>query len=123
MEPELPYINLDLAGEHYEATPLNATLYTFAGRTILENGDSFENSTRNHIFLVTRVGEEGTITGNFIFEKSVIQKMGAVMLREGFPCSINRRSIPECDENAFQTYAEQQGEEVEDFIPEGWDGE
>ena len=114
---ELPFISLNLAGQEFKATPLNASFYGFAGRTVLENGDSFDNSTRNHVFLLT--GEE---EGQYVFSPRVVASMGAIMIRYGFPCAINVRTIPERDENAYQQYLTQiePVDEVPDTLPEGW---
>lgn len=114
---DLPFINLTLAGQEFNATPLNSSFYSFAGRTILENGDSFDNSSRNHVFVLT--GEE---EGQYIFNPEAVHAMGAVMVRHGFPCAINVRKIPERDENAYQQYLSQiePVEEVPDTLPEGW---
>lgn len=114
---ELPFINLNLAGQEFIATPLNASFYSFTGRTVLENGDSFDNHTRNHVFLLT--GEE---EGQYIFNAEVVRTMGVMMLRNGFPCAINVRNIPERDESAYQQYLSQMEavEEVPDTLPEGW---
>lgn len=119
---ELPELRLDLAGREFIATPLNARLYTFAGRTVLQTGETIENSSRNHIFLLTGQDHEDIETGTYVFHPETVGAIGSILLKYGFPCFLNRRDIPECDENAYQTYIAQQitTDEISDFFPEDW---
>lgn len=118
----LPFININLGGQEYQATPLNAQLYTFAGQTVLESGDMIDNASRDHIFLLTGSlsTETDMQTGTYVFEPAVVKQMGAVMIVHGFPCRIGQRAIPACDEKAYQTYINQQVEDVADFFPDEW---
>lgn len=126
MNPEeLPAIRLDLAGQEYIATPLNAELFTFLGRTVLQTGDVIENSSRNHVFLqtaepVTNEHGQEIMTGTYIFKPETVQILGSAMLEHGFPARLNHRVIPESDENAYQKYIMQQVnvDEIEDFVPD-----
>lgn len=125
MKEELPIIKLNLSGNEFQATPYNATLYTFLGRTVLETGDTIENASRNHVFLETgepRVNENGeeVITGTYLFSPGTVQALGALMLEHGFPAVLNKRRIQMGDEAAYQIYINQQIEEVPDSFPEDW---
>jgi hypothetical protein len=126
---ELPIVPIDMNGVMFEATPANACLYTFLGRSALPTGEVIENASRNHIFLKTgdeRLNDAGdiVITGSYVFGEAV-GRIGAVMLRNDFPAELNKRTVPVNDEAAHQSYVDQQetAEEIDDYIPEGWDGE
>jgi hypothetical protein len=126
-EEPIPYIELNLAGDEFQATPLNASLFTFAGRSVLENGMSVENSTYDHVFLRTHQDQEtddDIQKGTYIFQPEIVQQMGEVMIAYGFPCRINQREVQPCDMDAYNTYVEQNatyfGEQMDDFIPEDW---
>ena len=128
MKEELPFIELTLAGEPFVATPLNTELFTFVGKTILQTGEIIENSSRNHVFLQreeSRINEDGheVTNGTYIFAPETVNILGAAMLRHDFPARINQRSIPQSDEDAYQTYIAQQisQDEIGDFMPDGWD--
>jgi len=121
--PEEPYINLDLAGTEFRATPRNAQLFTFAGYATLENGDFILNpESRNHVFLETHEPEGDVMRGTYIFLPDAVAKMMPYMIETGFPCRINQRYIQDCDEAAYQTYCDQNaeyfGEQLEDEIPD-----
>jgi hypothetical protein len=124
---KLPVIRLDLGGKDFEATPYNATFFTFLGKTVLESGDTIENSSRNHVFLETgepRMNETGqeVQTGTYIFTPHTVQALGSIMLNNGFPAILNKREIPRCDEDAYQQYIAQQvsADEIPDNFPEEW---
>lgn len=130
MNEELPTIRLDLAGQEFLATPLNAELFTFMGRTVLNTGDVIENSSRNHVFLKTgdsRMNEHGNevMNGTYIFKPETVQILGASMLHNGFPATLHQRRITESDEAAYQLYLSKQitDDEVEDFFPDEWSKE
>lgn len=123
MSEEIPYIQLDLAGEEFRATPLNSQLFTFAGRTVLENGMTVENSTFNHVFLNTHESDDPEVMrGTYIFQPEVVKKMGEAMVQWGFPARLNQREVQPCDISAYQTYIEQnaayEAEHMEDEIPD-----
>ena len=107
------FFKIDLSGEEFTATPYNTALFTFAGKTVLENGDAIDNSSRNHVYLMN----EGR--GTYIFGQ-VVNRLGARILREDFPATLNQRVIPEYDEDAYQLYLGNQTNEVEEFFPEDW---
>jgi hypothetical protein len=124
---ELPVIRLDLGGRDFEVTPYNATFFTFLGKTVLESGDTIENSSRNHVFLETsesRMNDEGqeVQNGTYIFTPETVQALGSIMLNNGFPANLNKREIPRCDEDAYQQYINQQisYDEIPDSFPEEW---
>lgn len=115
-----PEIMISLPDGDFEATPINATLFTFAGRSVIENGYTIDNETRDHVFLQT--GNEGskTMIGTYIFAPDKVNAIGALMVEMQFPCVLYRRDIPECDEQAYQRYITQHLEEAPDYIPEEW---
>lgn len=129
-EEELPFIELTLGGEPFTATPLNSHLFTFAGRTVLENGLTVENSTYNHVFLYSAEEQEpddGVLRGTYVFQPEIVQQMGSVMIAYGFPCRLSQRYVQECDIQAYNTYVERNAEyfaeELGDFIPEDWEND
>lgn len=125
--PEEPYIDMNLAGQEFRATPRNAQFFSFAGYATLENGDFILNpESRNHVFLETHESDGEVMRGTYIFQPEIVQQMGAVMIRYGFPCRLSQRYIQTCDEEAYQQYVNQMTEyeaENGDFdIPEDWYG-
>jgi hypothetical protein len=124
---ELPVIRLDLGGKDFEATPYNSTFFTFLGKTVLRTGEVIENSSRNHVFLETsqsHINDEGkeVQNGTYIFTPHIVQALGSMMLNNGFPAILNKREIPQCDEDAYQQYISQQisSDEIPDSFPEDW---
>ena len=95
MSEQLPIVRLDLAGQEFEATPLNSHLYLFIGKTVLESGEIIENKSRNHIFLET---EEDSNRGMYIFSPAIVEEMGEFMMENGYHCDVNARKIAKCDE-------------------------
>lgn len=120
MPEELPFIELRMDDEVFVATPRNAELFTFAGRSVLETGEVIDNETRNHVFLKTGKLEGDVQKGTYIFKPENVQDMGAVMLRNGFPAKLYQRTIHPNDERAYQRYVDQNLEEASDFFPEEW---
>jgi hypothetical protein len=126
IEEPIPFIELNLAGEDFKATPLNSQLFTFAGHTVI-GGMAVANETFNHVFLHTHADQETddeVMRGTYIFQPEIVQQMGAAMIRYGFPCRINQRVVQDCDIDAYQTYVGQ----IADYeagkdsfeIPEDW---
>lgn len=109
-------INFPDSGE-FHATPNNAKLFTFMGRTALQNGDTSDNTLRNHIYLLTRTEGEPD-SGKYIFGPDV-KRIGAVMLKLNFPANLNEWAVPAGDEQAYQTYLSN-NDEVADTFPEDW---
>lgn len=122
---DLPELRLDLGGREFIATPLNAELFTFIGKTVLSTGETIQNSSRNHIFLTTgKVEEDGhdILTGTYIFSPETVEKIGAIMLHLDFPARVNQLNVPKSDEDAYRQYVDQQetAEEIPDTFPEDW---
>lgn len=97
------------------AMPGNAKLFTFMGRTALENGDYSDNTLRNHIYLLRKGGE-----GTYLFGRRVIGEIGSRMLKLNFPASLNDWEVPESDEAAYQDYLKQNDKIEGDSFPEEW---
>jgi hypothetical protein len=95
----------------------NATLYTFWG----------DLATRDHVFLVTDPGAEtdSTVTGTYIFNwSSAYEHLVEFMIENQYPCRLNQLSVPECDENAFNTALDQlSGKLDQDELDRWLDGE
>lgn len=116
---DLPFLTLRSEDGDFDITPENSRLFTFVGKTLLENGDYSENELRNHIYYLHPDGDKGV----YIFGRENVVSIGSMMLQHQFPADLNRRSVPEADEQAYQRYLTQRVEieEVEDYIPEDWD--
>lgn len=119
---ELPVIKLILSeGSEFEATPLNAELFTFIGHSITENGDLVDLSARDHIFLTLDRDEENkSVLGHYIFGSENVARIGCIMLDMGFPASLNQRRVHPSEEDAYQQYLDQMVEEAPDFMPDDW---
>jgi hypothetical protein len=121
---ELPYIELNLAGQEFKATPLNTQLFTFAGRTILENGMAVENSTFNHVFLHTHSEQEtddDVMRGTYVFQREIVDQMETYLIEYGFPCRINQRTVQQCDIDAYNQYIEQNAHYYGEQLPDEFD--
>jgi hypothetical protein len=55
-----------------------------------------------------------------------VKQLGVIMLKHGFPARLNQTIIPKCDEDAHTRYVDQniayETDDLDDFLPEGWDG-
>lgn len=118
---ELPFLTLRSEDGDFDITPANSRLFTFVGRTLLENGDYSDNTKRNHVYYINYDVEPPV--GVYVFGAKNVVPIGSLMLQHQFPADLNRRSVPEADEQAYQRYLTQRVEieEVEDYIPEDWD--
>jgi hypothetical protein len=126
MNEDMPELSIDLGGNEFIATPLNATLYTFLGQSALPGGEIIENSSRNHLFLQTgetyqNEEERDVFPGAYVFGEAV-QRIGTVMLQMQFPAEINKWTIHPSDEAAYQVYVSRQetADDIDDFVPEDW---
>lgn len=122
---ELPYIDLDLAGNPFRATPENTELFTFSPYAKLWNGESVPNpEDYDHVFL-THSEDEERKTGAYILAPETVQALGGIIMEYGFPARLNQMTIQECDYNARQTFVEQnaayEAEDMGDYFPSDWD--
>jgi len=118
---DLEHINLHIeqTGEQYDLTPHNSRLFTFAGHAVLENGDTIDISSRDHVYHIIDMGQEDQ-RGMYIFDPETVRQLGAMMLRNHFPASLFNRTVPEGDEQAYQQYLTQRDDEIGDFVPGNW---
>lgn len=127
MNEDYPTIILEIGDETFEATPFNTRLYTFVGRTVLENGDTIDLSTRNHVYHAVEQTETEDGRGIFIFDREVVRNLGAMMLQKNFPASLFNWTVPEGDEQAYQRWLarneDKTAKDIGDYIPEGWGDE
>lgn len=117
MNNDSEYIYLQVeGGDRHELRPNNSKLFTFWGHVALENGDTVDISTRNHVYFV-----EGE-TAQYIFDPETVQGLGALMLKRHYPADLYRRNVPQCDEEAYQLYLKQNetADDLGDFVPEEW---
>lgn len=108
---DLPVMHLTMPHGEFDATPENSHLFTFIGNL----------ASRSHVFLETGKADEKTMIGTYIFaDAPVFNDMFDYMTQQGYPVHLNLRSIPECDEDAYQKYVDQNVEaaEIPDEIPD-----
>ena len=103
-----------MAGEQFEATPDNASLFTFAGNL----------ASRNHVFLETGKSDKpNTTIGTYVFSVHPTYKpLSEHLIENDFPVHMNLREVADCDENAYQKLIDQAiaGEEDFETIPDDW---
>lgn len=115
-EPSLP---LQWGDRTLEMTPYNATLYTFLGRTVIErDNEEFEidNSSVNHIFLVTDEGNKGLYF--FATEGGPFTQMATFMVEHSFPMLVNSREVPNGDLQVWTKVVDKAAEKFADEIPD-----
>lgn len=122
---ENPSFILRVGDVEIEATPDNASLYTFIGHTAVL-GALFENSSANHIFLFDKLADPDEPQGGryvFLSEEST-DTILPYMVTTGYQCHVNLPQVSSGDMEAYQTFArrvaEHEAEETPDFIPEDW---
>lgn len=115
-----PFVNINMGdGTRHRLDRASATLYTFAGRTLL--GDTlFDNANLNHIFLQTSEGTETTSMGLYIFRafRPQYEQLAYYMREHEFPMVLNQRRAPECDLAAYFRQAEETADKFATEIPD-----
>jgi len=77
----------------------------------------------NHLFLVTDE-TDGRMSGAYLFNRihlpdTVFDELANFMVNHGYHSDLNRREVPDCDVEAFNSSLELQTEDF-DTIPEDW---
>lgn len=110
MEDKEPCMNLNVYGERVEARRDNTTLYTFLGHL----------ACYNHVFVVTDSEEP---SGFYIFgDQPVFKEMAEYMFETDYPMHLNMPEVAECDVDAWNRHVHDMCGDIEDTIPEDWDG-
>lgn len=98
-----------------ECTPANTAVFTYLG----------EMASRNHLF-VTQEAQGEHLLGSFVFSSNpgVIEKYAAFMIQNAYECHLNQREVRQCDESAYQKFAnmlvEHEVAALPDEIPAEW---
>lgn len=109
MEP----LHLRVNGEDFESTPLNTSLFTFAG----------ELAMYDHVFLIT--GEEESpqrLLGAYVFktlQEEAYKTLHVHIKKNKYPQHLNMLIAPQCDRDAFDNIAFNDLSGM-DGVPEGW---
>ena len=120
------HLHLRFGEAEFEAKPENTTLFTFLGKTALR-GLEMDNSRFNHIFFQTGTEDETTISGSYMFRTEENSETFDTIMNfvagHDYPMVLNRRSVPECDVEAYFRMLDQRAaaEEIPDTLPEGWE--
>lgn len=116
-----PFVNINMGdGTRYRLDRESATLYTFAGHTVLGGDTLFDNTNLNHVFLQTSEGLETTSTGLYIFRafRPQYEQLAYYMREHEFPMVLNMRRAPECDLAAYFRQAEETADQFATEIPD-----
>lgn len=115
-----PFVNINMGdGTRHRLDRASATLYTFAGHTVL--GEAlFDNTNLNHIFLQTSDEMETTSLGLYIFRafRPQYEQLAYYMREHEFPMVLNLRKVPECDLRAYFNQAEETADRFATEIPD-----
>lgn len=108
-------LNLYLGdGREFEMTPDNATLFTFIGRLAMYD----------HVFLETgEPKDDDTMIGTYVFNQAeAYPQLSSFMVEYDYPMILNRRDVPQCDQDAYGRYVDQVAskEEIPDTFPDDW---
>lgn len=109
MEP----LRLTVNGEEFEATPLNTSMFTFAG----------EAAMYDHVFLITNEEQEPPrYLGAYVFktlQQEAYQALAQHIKKHKYPQHLNMLIAPQCDRDAFDNIAFNDLTGT-DGVPEGW---
>lgn len=120
----LPHIDFRIGPERvYRATPENATLFTFLGKTAI--GDiEIDNSSVDHIYIQVE-DDNGNTTGAYIFKKFTLgayETAKVYMIENDYPAVLNMRELPEGDLKAYFNRCDAEtarfAAEIPDELPE-----
>ena len=114
MSDKDPSLRLNMGkGRKLELTHENTTLYTFLGKTAL-NDIEFDNTALNHVFIRLRDDKEGNPRGMYVFERfhPAYKDIASFAIEHSFTAVLNQRQIAECD---LKAYGGQTQRQVEDF--------
>lgn len=112
MSEKDPTLNLNLGnGKKMELNHSNTKLYTFLGRTAI-NDVEFENSSVNHVFVETEKGDGNIIKGMWFFEKfhPVYRNIAEFAIEHSWPQYLNQREIAVGDLTMYQQFAEKEAD-------------
>lgn len=120
---EEPSIEIELTDRTVEANPYNTTLFTYLGKTAVENGTDkveVDNHKFNHIWV--QLGDEEGLHIFEAYDKEQFDTLSRFMIVHSYPQIINMRDIAAIDVQAWlrraEQISEQYGQNIPDFIPE-----
>jgi hypothetical protein len=131
MENEPIYLQLE-NGE-VEATPDNTSIFTFIGKTALQE----DLSKYDHVFFAEEdeTDQDGPSAGEderrvrvaYIFRgHPVFEELMGLLLERNYPAHLNMREVSSYDRKAFKQHikyrAKAEAEDLPDYLPDDWEG-
>lgn len=117
MSEQEPTLNLNMGEEKFELTRRNTTLYTFLGRTAIDD-IVFDNASANHVFFYMGQNEQDQPTGMYFFERfhPVYKDIAKFAIKHSFPIVGNQPRVPECDLKAYMSHVDAEQERFHDSL-------
>lgn len=112
-----PVMRFTFGNKVYEATRENSAIFRFVG----------SSASRDHVYIqqpdeIEAENESGDYRGTYFF--GLQEEVFQWMITRGFVAHLNMPEVAECDERAYQTYADRlaqfEASKLPDTFPEEW---